>query len=278
LGIQGRNTKFVYIRKDGTTLYATRDIAYHLWKAKHADILVNVLGEDHKLESKQVEIALELVGAKLIPNVIFYSFVSLPGGKMSTRRARVVYLDDLINECVKRAFEEVKKRRGKDLSEEKMREIAENVGIGALRYNIIKVQPEKDIVFKWDEALNFDGNAIPFIQYSHARACSILSKIKKEKRDFDSNALKHDSEVKLIKQLARFPLFIENASSGYKPHIIANYLFETASKFNQFYRDCPVLSEKNTILRKSRISLVDASRIVLRNALELLGILAPEEM
>ena len=135
-GIQGRNTKFVFIRRDGTTLYATRDIAYHLWKAKHADMLVNILGEDHKLESKQVEIALGLVGAKLIPKAIFYSFVSLPGGKMSTRRARVVYLDDLIDECVNRAYEEVKKRRGKELSEKKMSEIAEIIGIGALRYNI----------------------------------------------------------------------------------------------------------------------------------------------
>ena len=277
-GIHGRNTKFVFVRKDGTTLYATRDIAYHLWKAKHADLLINILGEDHKLESKQVEIALKLIDAKIIPKGIFYSFVSLPGGKMSTRRGRVVYLDDLIDECNKRAYDEVKKRRGKELSEQKMREIAEMVGIGALRYNIIKVQPEKDIVFKWEEAFNFEGNASPFIQYSHARACSILSKTTDDEREFDSNSLIHDSEIKLIKQLAKFPLFIEEAYSGYKPHIITNYLYETASKFNLFYRDCPVLSEKNSLLGKSRITLVDATRIVLNNALELLGIAAPEEM
>ena len=277
-GIQGRNTKFFFLRKDGTTLYATRDVAYHQWKAKHADLLINVLGEDHKLESRQVEIALKLLGAKISPRVLFYAFVSLPGGKMSTRRARVVCLDELLDECIERAYREVEKRRGSELSEGEMKKIAEMVGIGSLRYNIIKVQPEKDIVFRWEEALNFEGNAVPFIQYAHARACSILSKIKDEKRDFDSNTLKHDSEVKLMKQLARFPLFIEDASSGYKPHIIANYLYETASKFNQFYRDCPVLSEKNTMLGKSRITLVDATRIVLNNALELLGISAPEEM
>ena len=277
-GIQGRNTKFFFLRKDGTTLYATRDVAYHQWKAKHADLLINVLGEDHKLESRQVEIALKLLGTKISPRVLFYAFVSLPGGKMSTRRARVVCLDELLDECIERAYGEVEKRRGSELSEGEMKKIAEMVGIGSLRYNIIKVQPEKDIVFRWEEALNFEGNAVPFIQYAHARACSILSKIKDEKRDFDSNTLKHDSEVKLMKQLARFPLFIEDASSGYKPHIIANYLYETASKFNQFYRDCPVLSEKNTMLGKSRITLVDATRIVLNNALELLGISAPEEM
>jgi arginyl-tRNA synthetase len=98
------------------------------------------------------------------------------------------------------------------------------------------------------------------------------------KREFDPTLLSHVSEVILIKQLARFPLIIEEASSGCKPHIIANYLYETASKFNQFYRDCPVLPEKNIELQKSRISLVDGTRIVLKNALELLGISAPEEM
>ncbi len=277
-GIQGRNTKFFFIRKDGTTLYATRDIAYHQWKAKQADQLINILGEDHKLESKQVEIALKLLDTKILPRVVFYAFVSLPGGKMSTRRGLVVYLDDLIDECIKRAYVEVKKRRGSELSEQKMKKIAEMVGIGALRYNIIKVQPEKDIVFKWEEALNFEGNAVPFIQYAHARTCSILSKVKVTKRDFDSNLLNHDSEIILIKQLARFPLAIEEACNGCKPHIIANYLYETASKFNQFYRDCPVLPEKNTYLRNSRISLVDGTRIVLKNALTLLGISAPEEM
>ena len=277
-GVQGRTTKFFLLRRDGTTLYATRDIAYHQWKAKQADLLINVLGEDHKLESRQVEIALKLLDTKILPKVVFYAFVSLPEGKMSTRKGRVIYLDDLINECIERAYKEVKKRRGNELSEQQMKYIAEIVGIGALRYNIIKVQPEKDIVFKWEEALNFEGNAVPFIQYAHARACSILSKVKDMKREFNPTLLNHISEVTLIKQLARFPLIIEEASSGCKPHIIANYLYETASKFNQFYRDCPVLPEKNIELQKSRISLVDGTRIVLKNALELLGISAPEEM
>jgi arginyl-tRNA synthetase len=277
-GIKGRNTKFIFLRKDGTTLYATRDIAYHLWKAKHADLLVNILGEDHKLESKQVEIALNLIGEKIVPKIIFYSFVSLPGGKMSTRKGRVVYLDDLVDECVKRAYEEVKKRREKELSEKKMRKIAEKIGIGALRYNIIKVQPEKDIVFKWEEALNFEGNASPFIQYSHARACSIISKKQDEIKNYDAQLLKHCTESSLIKKLATFPIIVNEACEGYNPHIITNYLFDVASSFNQFYRDCPVLPEKNIKLRIARLALVDATKIVLRNGLNLLGIVAPNEM
>jgi len=276
--IHGRNTKFFFLRSDGTTLYATRDIAYHQWKAQHADLLINVLGEDHKLESKQVQVALELLQTKILPKVVFYAFVSLPGGKMSTRRGRVVYLDELVDECIEHAYEEVKKRRANELTEAQMREIAELVGIGSLRYNIIKVQPEKDIVFTWEDALNFEGNAIPFIQYAHARSCSILSKINTEDYTFEPTLLTHSSEIGLIKKLAQFPLIIEDACDNCKPHQIANYLFETASIFNQFYRDCPVLSEENTLLRSSRLALVCATKIVLRNALDLLGISAPKEM
>jgi len=277
-GIHGRNTKFFFLRNDGTTLYATRDIAYHQWKAHHADMLINVLGEDHKLESKQVQVALKLLHTKVLPQVVFYAFVSLPSGKMSTRRGRVVYLDELIDECIDHAYEEVKKRRDDELKEPQMKKIAELVGIGALRYNIIKVQPEKDILFTWEDALNFEGNAIPFIQYAHARACSILSKINIPKYTFDPKLLSHISEIMLIKQLARFPLIVDDACHYCKPHILANYLYETASVFNQFYRDCPVLSEENTDTRSSRLTLVVATKIVLHNALDLLGISAPEEM
>ncbi|MEM0466126.1 MAG: arginine--tRNA ligase [Candidatus Thermoplasmatota archaeon] len=278
-GIQGRNTKFFFIRQDGTTLYATRDIAYHRWKATQADLLINILGEDHKLESKQVAIALQILGVKKIPTVVFYAFVSLPEGKMSTRRGRVVYLDELIDECIEHAYVEVKKRRGSELSEAQMKKIAEIVGLGSLRYNIIKVQPEKDIVFTWEDALNFEGNAVPFIQYAHARACSILAKADDRSSDiFFSNLLIHPSEIKLVKQLARYPNVIEAAAQGFKPHLIANYLNDIASAFNQFYRDCPVLSETNLDLQKSRLAVVHASKIVLGNALDLLGIAAPEEM
>lgn len=277
-GIHGRNTKFFFLRRDGTTLYATRDIAYHQWKAQHADILINVLGEDHRLEAQQVKVALDLLQTKILPEVVFYAFVSLPGGKMSTRRGRVVYLDDLIDECIEHAYEEVKKRRASELTESQMRNIAEQVGIGSLRYNIIKVQPEKDIVFTWEDALNFEGNAVPFIQYAHARACSILSRTNTNVHAFDPTLLTHSSERVLIKKLALFPLVIEEASNTCKPHSIANYLFEAASVFNQFYRDCPVLSEENAVLRSSRLALVSATEIVLKNALNLLGISAPAEM
>ena len=276
-GIQGRDTRFFFTRKDGTTLYATRDIAYHIWKLNRADIVINVLGEDHKLEAKQVEIALRILGMKRLPKVVFYSFVTLPEGKLSTRRGRVIYLDDLIDEAIERAYREVKKRRGNELDEERLREIAEIVGIGALRYNIVKIQPEKDIVFKWEEALNFEGDSAPFVQYAHARACSILRKESAPEKITVRN-LKHPSEISLAKVLSRFPNVVKISCTQNRPHLIPSYLFELASTFNQFYRDCPVLKAESEEIRKERLALVDSVRIVLRNGLSLLGIEAPEEM
>jgi len=280
-GIKGRNTKFFITRGDGTSLYATRDIAYHVWKSNQADQLINVLGEDHKLEAKQVEICLKLLGQDHIPQPVFYAFVSLPGGKMSTRHARVVYLDEIIDDSIKRAYEEVKKRRKDDLTEKQMQHISKIIGIGAIRYNIIKVQPEKDIVFKWEEALNFEGNAAPFIQYAHARAAGILSRNLKLNNLENINQISkliHISEVNLCKKLAMFPKIIQDASEGFKPHLIASYLFETASLFNQFYRDCPVMSEKDKRTQDERLILVSAFKIIIHNGLELLGIEAPDEM
>ncbi len=276
-GIQGRNTRFFFTRKDGTTLYATRDIAYHIWKLNQADIVINVLGEDHKLEAKQVEIALRILGMKRLPKVVFYSFVTLPEGKLSTRRGRVIYLDDLIDEAIERAYQEVKKRRGDELDEKKLRKIAEIVGIGALRYNIVKIQPEKDIVFKWEEALNFEGDSAPFVQYAHARACSILRKESAPEKITVRN-LKHPSEISLVKVLSRFPNVVKISCTQNRPHLIPSYLFELASTFNQFYRDCPVLKAESEEIKKERLTLVDSVRIVLRNGLSLLGIEAPEEM
>lgn len=314
-GIQRKDTKFFFVRKDGTSLYATRDIAYHIDKFKRADHCINILGEDHKLQSNEVSIALKLLNEK-VPEVIFYSFVSLPEGRMSTRRGRVVYLDDLIEEAEERAFAEVKKRRD-DLTEEEMKEIAKKVGVGALRYNIIKVQSEKAIVFRWEDALNFEGNSSPFLQYSYARCCSILrnvenlkeilknweivfskleiskdfekeilkdenanKKLSKNSDDFNKNfnikLLKDENEIKLIKHLAKFPYVVEESAIARKTHLLCSYVYELAVLFNQFYKYCPVLKAEEE--RNARILLVECTRIVLGNALELLGIEGLERM
>lgn len=274
-GIHGKNTKFTFTRADGTTLYTTRDLAYHLDKFTRADRVIDVLGEDQKLGSKQLCSALEILGCERSPEPMFYSFVSLPEGKMSTRKGVVVYLDDLIDEAVARAYEEIRERRS-DLSEERMREIARIVGIGAVRYNVVRVQPEKQFVFTWDDALNFDGNSGPFLQYSHARACSMLRKAGEHRRSVDSSKLTDEAEIKLIKALSRFPSVIESAAEDRRIHMLPAYGHEVASAFNQFYAAVPVLTAKES--RDERITLVDCTRIVLRNVLGCLGMGAPEEM
>lgn len=273
--------KFFFLRSNGTSLYATRDIAYHLWKYENCDDVINILGEDHKLESQQVRVGLELMGLDKYPEVIFYSFVSLPEGRMSTRRGRVVFLDDLISEAMDLAYNEVDRRRD-DLSEEDKKDIAKKVAIGAIRYNIVRVQPEKKIIFRWEDAMNFEGNSAPFIQYSHARAESILRKANgKEKeysQNYDISLLDHDSELLLIKKMAHLPEVLSECAERRTPHQIASYSFELASEFNQFYRDCPVLACEDEVQRNSRLSLVSAAKIVMKNALYCLGIEAPSEM
>ena len=275
-------TKFFFTRADGKSLYATRDIAYHRWKFKNCDIAINILGEDHKLESLYVRIGLELTGGKKVPENIFYAFVNLPEGRMSTRRGQVVYLDDLCEEAIKLAEAEVKKRRD-DLTEDSMGKIAEIIGLGSIRYNIIRVQAEKKIVFKWDEALNFEGDSAPFVQYAHARACSILRKSEHKSDSYTPTNLHPElvidpNEIALVRILGKLPGLITECAEKRQGHPIASYSHDLAAAFNQFYRDCPVLQAESPELIESRLALVAATRIVLNNSLELLGIIAPKEM
>lgn len=279
-GVTGRSTKFFFRRSDGTSLYATRDVAYHMWKARQADRLVNVLGEDHKLQAKQVRTCLDVLEAPHLPEVVFYSFVSLPEGKMSTRRNRVVFIDDLLDEAVERAYQEVLKRREGDLDEATMRQIAEDVGVGAVRFAIIKVQCEKPITFRWEDALAFEGFASPFIQYSHARVAGILDKARTANLGPSSDALdllEHPSELALVMTLARLPGVVREAALKQRPHNIAQYAYDVADAFNQFYRDCRVI-DVEPALAGARLALVEATRVALVQSLGLLGIAAPDQM
>jgi arginyl-tRNA synthetase len=274
--------KFFFVRSDGKSLYATRDIAYHHWKFSHCDIAINILGEDHKLESEYVRIGLQLTGSDRYPESIFYAFVNLPEGRMSTRKGKVVYIDDLVDESVKLAMDEVKKRRD-DLAMDEVERISRMVGIGAVRYNIILVQAEKKIVFKWEDALNFEGDSAPFIQYAHARACSILRKaqdndIKYKTGAFEPKILTNQYELDHLRMLAKLPGIVSECASKRASHILASYAHEVAASFNQFYRECPVLQAGSAELIQSRLCLVDGTRIVLRNTLDLLGIAAPDRM
>ena len=275
-GLEGDAAKYFFVRKDGTSLYTTRDIAYHLDKMGRCDVAINVLGEDQKLTFQRLKAAFQLMGIDWAPETVFYAFVSLPEGKMSTRKGRVVNLDDLVDEAVARAYEEVSRRR-EDLPEARKREIAEFVGVGAVRYNIVRVQAEKRIVFKWEEALNFEGSSAPFLQYAHARACSILDKAGARTQG-DSRLLVHPQEQLLLRKIAKFPSEVREAATSRRVHAMATFAADLAAQFNQFYRDCPVLTAETATLRAARLDLVAAFQVVLQNTLGALGLTAPREM
>lgn len=276
-GIAGRSSRWTFLRKDGTTLYTTRDLAYHQDKFQRAQVCVNVLGEDHKLTMQQLDIALDLLGVNKHPEVLWISFVSLPEGKMSTRRNRVVFIDDLLDEAVARALEEVQKRRP-ELPPEEQARIAELVGIGAVRFNIAGVQTEKSITFRWEDALNFEGDTAPFVQYAHARAASILRKAAEAGHKVgETSSAPHASEEALVKAIAKLPYLVKVAADERKIHLLPAYAVELASAFNAFYRDCPVMVEDENV-RAPRLALVRAAKTALANTLGLLGIEAPESM
>jgi arginyl-tRNA synthetase len=272
----GVGKELILTRSDGTSLYSTRDLAYHYWKSDNADKIVDVLGSDHKLAIDQLRIALELIGCK-IPDVIFYEFITLPEGSMSTRRGVFISVDELMDEAVKRALHELEMRRP-ELNESEMADIAEIIGIGAIRYYIARLSPEKHIVFKWDEALSFERGCAS-IQYAHARACKLLEKVSEFDAAIEIEEISLDNldylEIELIKAIARFTSVVEASARELRAHPVAQYAMELASSFNKFYKSIPVIGSDEELFR---LILVDKSRITLRNCLNLLGIDAPVSM
>jgi len=268
------------VRADGTTLYTTRDIAYTLWKFEKADKIINVIGMEQSLAQLQLRISLHALGySKHADNLVHfaYNLVSLPGYRMASRMGRYITFDEVMNEAVERAYEEVSKR-SPQLSEEEKRAIADFVGIGAVRYALVEVDPSKPVVFTWDRVLNFEKNSAPYIQYTHARACSILRKAAREPEKPAYELLSEKLEHEIILALASFPDTFAEASEYLKPNLIADFANALADKFNTFYNALPVIKAEPKGLSDARLALTDAVRIVLRNALTLIGIVAPEKM
>ena len=262
----GFGNKYVIRRSDGTSVYAARDLAFHAWKGANFDRIIDVLGADHKLIGAQLQCTMKLLGEK-VPEIVHFEFVSLPEGSMSTRAGKFVSADDLITEISKRAFEEVTVRRP-ELDEETRRSIARSVGLAAIRYDIVKVSPEKSTVFDWKEALDFERQSGPYIQYAHARACSIMEKAGTFTECFE---LETEQEIMLAKEIARFPRIIENVVAELRPHILAIYARELADTFNSFYHFEPVLKSEGKI-RDRRLTLVKAAQNTLKESLQTLGI------
>lgn len=261
----------VLTRGDGTSLYPLRDIAYALDMAKKGKNIL-VLGEDQKLYNEQINAALKLLG-KRARQAIYYSFVLLEEGKMSTRSGNVVLLEEFMAEALKKAEEELKKRYNKV-----DKKSAKAIGYGALKYGILKVGPEKNVTFNWQQALSFEGETAPYIQYAYARISSIIRKSNnKIPKRINFSLLDKKEEVELIKKLADFPNAAEKTANELRPNIIANYAYELAKQFNEFYHIHNILKE-NEDVKNARLFLVACVRQVLKNSLNLLGINTLEKM
>ena len=267
-------------RADGTTLYTTRDIAYTLWKFKRAQKVINIIGMEQSLAQLQLKIALYALGdGAYADNLVHfaYNLVTLPGYKMSSRRGHYITFDDVLDEAVQRAYEEVSKRSPM-LSDEEKRKIANFVGLGAVRYALVDVDPSKPVVFTWERVLNFETNSAPYVQYTHARACSILRKAEREPEAPAYELLVEKLERELVMNLAGFPDAFAEATEYLKPNLIADYANALADKFNTFYNALPVLKADSEGLIDARLTLTQAIEIVMHNALTLIGVVAPDKM
>jgi len=272
----------VFLRSDGTSLYTTRDLAHHEWKFDNYDRAVTVLGEDHHLQADQLAAALELLDNDTDQlSQVFYSWVNLPEGGMSTREGTGIDLDDLLDEAIDRAREEVESRlddrtRG-DLDEDDIERIAHQVGVGAVRYDIVSKQPTKGITFEWERALDFEAQSAPYVQYVHARCCGITEDAGEIPDEPDFDQLGEPEELDLLRVLARFPAVVEEAADDLQPHTVATYTRTVAETFNAFYRECPVL-DADEETRAARLALVAGTRHTVANALDAIGVEAPTSM
>ncbi|MEM0082970.1 MAG: arginine--tRNA ligase [Candidatus Nezhaarchaeales archaeon] len=273
--------KLTLKRADGTTLYTTRDIAYALWKLRRADKVINVIGAEQSLAQLQLKIVLALLGVRDVETRYIhyaYELVKLPGAKMSSRRGRYISLDDLLNESVNRVRIEVEKR-GSALSDEEKREIAEIIGVGAVKYALLNVTATKPITFDFDQVVNFERNSFPFINYTYVRALGILRKSGfTPAPNVDTSRLTHDYERELVIQMAKYPKIFIEATDELKPELLTNYLNQLSELFNSYYEKVNVIKEKDEETRKARLMLVYSIKTVIESCAKALNLKLAQRM
>ncbi len=282
LGTKEEYRVVIILRSDGTSLYATKDIPLAVMKFNEYDLEKSIYVVDVRqtLHIQQFRKMLELMGYPWAERIhhLAYEIVNLPGNvTMSSREGTVVLLDDLIREATRRALEVVREKNP-ELEPARMHEIAEAVALGAIKYPMLSRENTKMVTFDWESALDFNGQSAPYIQYAHVRANSILRKVGgRPDGEPDYGLLTHASEVNLVEKISRLPEEVQRAARELKPNLLANYAYELAKGFNDFYNQCPVLGTEPEV-RAARLALVAAARWCLGNTLHLLGIRAPEVM
>ena len=269
----------IVLKGDGASIYATRDLAAAEYRKKTYDFYksIYVVGTPQALHFKQVFKVLELAGHKWAKDCIHVGFglVKFPDRKLSTRNGDVILLDDLLKEAVDRTLEIINQ---KNPELENKEEVAKKVGVGAVVFTYLKNSREKDIVFDWKEILSFDGETGPYIQYSYARAKSILRRAGDISDNVDYSKLSSKEEFELVKTLESFNKNILLALDKLEPSILSRYVIDVAKAFNKFYNAHSVLNLDDEVLKNTRLKLVEASTIVIKNGLYLLGIDVVEKM
>ena len=281
------------LRADGTSVYMTQDLGTAVLRAEEFNFekLIYVVGNEQEYHFKVLKLIFEKLGYDWAQGIyhLSYGMVELPHGKMKSREGTVVDADDLVDEMIFSAKEKtLEKGKGEQMEESEAQELYSKIGLGALKYYILKVDPKKKMLFNPEESIDMNGNTGPFIQYTCARINSILRKYESipvqighdfiEQGDENFTLVFDEKEKELIKMLYDFPFVIKEAGNNYSPALVANYAYELTKLFNQFYHDIPVLKEENEDLKKFRVNLALETGKVLKSAMKLLGIEVPERM
>lgn len=274
------------LRADGTSVYMTQDIgtAKLRFQDYPIDKMVYVVGNEQEYHFKVLSILLDRLGFPFGKELVHFSYgmVELPNGKMKSREGTVVDADDLMAQMIDDAREISKDKVNTlpDITADEANEIARIVGLGALKYFILKVDPRKNMLFNPEESIDFNGNTGPFIQYTYARIQSVLRKAEANHtaQDFSGVKTLNDKELALIQRLADFPAAVRQAGNDFSPAVIANYAYSLACDFNSFYHDYSILNESDADVRALRLALSATVAKVIRSAMSLLGIEVPNRM
>jgi arginyl-tRNA synthetase len=266
-------------------VYVTQDLYTAVLRQKdfNFDKMVYVVATEQNYHFKVLFTVLKKMGYDWADGCYHFSYgmVNLPEGKMKSREGTVVDADDLMIEMEELAKDEILKRY-KDLEVQAVHDRSRMIGLGAIKFYLLKTDAIKDMVFQKEESISFEGDTGPYLQYTHARACSIMRKASEQGLNataaVDFSLLKHDSEIALVQALSTFTEKVNDACESYRPHLIAQCLLSIGHAFNEFYHACPCLQETHEPLKNARLLLIDCARQVLDNGLWMLDINAPEEM
>lgn len=268
------------MKKDGSSIYATRDLAAIFYRKAtwNFDKCLYVTGQEQKLHFAQVFKVVELLGNEWAKDSLVhipYGLVSLEGAKLSTRSGNIIYAEDILLEAIDKV-KQIILTKNPDL--ENKDETAKMVGVGAIIFHDLYNQRIKDVSFKWDKVLNFDGETGPYVQYTYCRCASILRSVSyDENAAIDYNQLLDEEAITLLKEINRFPQVVLDAAEKYEPSVVARFAMDVAQAFSRFYNACRVNVEDDNI-RNARVKLVSLTKTTLRDALDLLGISCPEQM